>query len=214
MTHAGQPLGHTNPALCRVCGGWAGVLLSPRASLPYLRRRWLTVVRQVHRYYRVVRLLGDVHGGRRAWCFLLPICWLMIHRYLRGLPVLVQKVSRRAWDLRLRRVGRELALALPAVWPSAEVEQRRHPDCGFSKLHSPARRCPCLRFTSHLAATRAKLGVRMDRYSFPVRLLHSQLSAGLSRRTDFGHFVTGQYSGGDLGSGPACCFYLRCLSPF
>jgi hypothetical protein len=25
----------------------------------------------------------------------------------------------------------------------------------------------------------------MDRYSFPVRLLHSQLSAGLSRRTDF-----------------------------
>src|SRR4051794_31518556 len=49
LTHADQPLGHTNPALCRVCGGWAGVLLSPRASLPYLRGPWFTVVRQVHR---------------------------------------------------------------------------------------------------------------------------------------------------------------------
>jgi hypothetical protein len=27
----------------------------------------------------------------------------------------------------------------------------------------------------------------MDRYSFPVRLLHSQLSAGSARRTDFIH---------------------------
>src|SRR3982750_1263244 len=187
LTHAGQPLGHTNPALCRVCGGWAGVLLSPRASLPYLRRRWLTVVRQVPRYYRVVRLLGDVHGGRRAWCFLLPICWLMIHRYLRGLPVLVQKVSRRAWVLRLRRVGGTLALAFPRVWPSAEVEQRRHPNGGFSEFNSPARRCPCLLFTSPPETTRAKHGDRMDRYSFPVRLLHSQLPAGSARRTDFGH---------------------------
>ena len=82
-------------------------------------------------------------------------------------------------------LARELALAFPAVWPSAEVKQRRHPDCGFSKLNSPARRCPCLRFTGHLAVTCAKLGVRMDRYSFPVILLHSHLSAGLSRRIDF-----------------------------
>src|SRR3954447_4488681 len=192
LTHADQPLGHTNPALCRVRGGWAGVLLGPRASLPYLRRPLTAVVRQVHRYYHVVRLLEGVQGGRRALRFLLPICWSMIHRYLRGLPVLVQKVSRRAWVLRLRRVDGKLALAFPAVWPSAEVEQRRHPSCGFSEFNSPARRCPCLRFTGRLATTRARHGVRMARYSFPVRLLHSQLSAGSARRTDFIHLRTGE----------------------
>jgi hypothetical protein len=31
--------------------------------------------------------------------------------------------------------------------------------------------------------TAAKLGVRMDRYSFPVPLFHRRLHAGLSRRT-------------------------------
>jgi len=39
-----------------------------------------------------------------------------------GLPVLVQKVSRRVWGLRLRRTGRELALPLPSVWPSAQYD--------------------------------------------------------------------------------------------
>ena len=39
-----------------------------------------------------------------------------------GLPVLVQKVSRRVWGLRLRRTVRELALPLPSVWPSAQSD--------------------------------------------------------------------------------------------
>jgi len=42
--------------------------------------------------------------------------------HLRGLPVLVQKVSRRVWGLRLRRTVRELALPLPSVLPSAQSD--------------------------------------------------------------------------------------------
>ena len=36
-------------------------------------------------------------------------------RHLRGLPVLVHGVSRRAWGLRLRRAAQQLALALLGV---------------------------------------------------------------------------------------------------
>jgi hypothetical protein len=42
-------------------------------------------------------------------------------RHLRGLPVLVHGVSRRAWGLRLRRADQQLALALLVVLPSAVV---------------------------------------------------------------------------------------------
>jgi hypothetical protein len=42
-------------------------------------------------------------------------------RHLRGLPVLVHEVSRRAWGLRLRRTEQELALALLFIWPSAHL---------------------------------------------------------------------------------------------
>src|SRR6267143_7315895 len=42
---------------------------------------------------------------------------------------------------------------------------------------------PCQRFTCSLATTRAWLGARLARYALPVRLLHSRLHAGLSRRT-------------------------------
>ena len=38
-----------------------------------------------------------------------------------GLPVLVQKVSRRVWGLRLRRAAPRLALAPRVIWPSAGV---------------------------------------------------------------------------------------------
>ena len=40
-------------------------------------------------------------------------------RHLRGLPVLVHGVSRRAWGLRLRRAGQQLAISLLTVLPSA-----------------------------------------------------------------------------------------------
>jgi hypothetical protein len=54
----------------------------------------------------------------------------------------------------------------------------------FFAARYPARQCLCLRFVSCLATSHAKLEVRTVRYSFPVRLFHSRLHAGLSRRTD------------------------------
>jgi hypothetical protein len=48
-----------------------------------------------------------------------PTCLRFGSRCLRGLPVLVHEVSRRAWGLRLRRTEPELALAFRFIWPSA-----------------------------------------------------------------------------------------------
>ena len=77
----------------------------------------------IHRYYAAVRLLADVHAGRVALAFARrPATWLG-SRCLRGLPVLVHKVSRRAWGLRLRRTVQELALSLPHMLPSAHVNR-------------------------------------------------------------------------------------------
>jgi len=55
----------------------------------------------------------------------------------RGLPVLVQKVSRRVWGLRLRRAVREAraSASRPCCLPPSQG--RRRPDCAFSKLHTP-----------------------------------------------------------------------------
>src|SRR5947209_16651513 len=53
----------------------------------------------------------------------------------------------------------------------------------FFTAQYPACPCPCLRFASSLSTDGARLGVRMDHYSFPARLFHSQHHAGLSRRT-------------------------------
>src|SRR5262245_31655812 len=58
FSHTAQSLGHSFPALCRTRVGLNNVLLGPRPSLPTLRReRIFPVVRLVHRYYGVVRLL-------------------------------------------------------------------------------------------------------------------------------------------------------------
>src|SRR5260370_25363544 len=78
--------------------------------------------------------------------------------------------------------------------PAARVYRRR--PCGLrclipvgrsgvilSQLNPPAHLCPCLRFDGCLAAGQARVGVRMGRYSFPVRLFHSLLHAGFDRRT-------------------------------
>ena len=67
----------------------------------------------VHRYYAAVRLLGNVHAGRTAVAFSRrPVVWFD-RRHLRGLPVLVHEVSRRAWGLRLRRTEQELRAGAP-----------------------------------------------------------------------------------------------------
>src|ERR1019366_9761979 len=61
---------------------------------------------------------------------------------------------------------------------------RRRPGCIFSQVNSPPRLFPCLRFAVHLAMPNAKLGAKVDRYSFLVRILHSLLHTGLARRTN------------------------------
>ena len=63
-------------------------------------------VRMIHRYYAAVRLLADVHAGRTAWAFSRRPAADVRRRRLRGLPVLVYEVSRRAWGLRLRRTNK------------------------------------------------------------------------------------------------------------
>ena len=54
----------------------------------------------------------------------------------------------------------------------------------FSQLNLPPRLFPCLRFAVHLAMPNAKLGAKVDRYSFFVRLLPPLLHTGLARRTN------------------------------
>jgi hypothetical protein len=54
-------------------------------------------------------------------------------------------------------------------------------NCVFEAQY-PARQCLCLRLACRLTTTRPRLEVRMVRYSFPARLFHSLLHAGLSRR--------------------------------
>ena len=60
--------------------------------------------------------------GRTAIAFAhRPAAWFC-RRCLRGLPVLVHEVSRRAWGLRLRRTEQQLALVLLLMLPSAHYK--------------------------------------------------------------------------------------------
>src|ERR1035441_8914266 len=62
--------------------------------------------------------------------------------------------------------------------------QGRHPRLSFrSSIPGPLMPLSTLR-KAPLAAHPARLEVKMDRYSFLVRLFHSLLHAGLSRRSD------------------------------
>jgi hypothetical protein len=104
-----------------------------------------------------VRLLEDVHVSRMAIAFShRPVAWFHF-RHLRGLPVLVHGVSRRAWGLRLRRTGPKLAISLLTMLPSA-LTTASASQLQFFEARYPARLCPCLRFAMHLAMPGAKLG--------------------------------------------------------
>jgi len=79
--------------------------------------------------------------------------------------------------------SRARAIALVRVaFPTDSL--RRRPGCIFSQLHVPPRLFPCLRFAVPLTMPNAKLGAKVDRYSFLVRILHSLLHTGLARRTN------------------------------
>src|SRR2546421_12824872 len=91
-------------------------------------------------------------------------------RHLRGLPVLVYEVSRRAWGLRLRRTNkgsryRHCPCCLPHMLTASAS------GLYIFAAQSPTPPIPCLRFAVHLAMPNAKLGAKVDRYSFFVRLL-------------------------------------------
>src|SRR5450759_2981111 len=95
--------------------------------------------------------------GPYGYCLLPPPCRVTHFRRLRGLPVLVHGVSRRAWGLRLRRTGPELAGSFLTMLPSA-LTTASASRLEFFAARYPARLYPCLRFTEHLAMLRAKLG--------------------------------------------------------
>jgi hypothetical protein len=86
-----------------------------------------------------------------------PACCVVHSRHLRGLPVLVHGVSRRAWGLRLRRTDPELALMLLAMLPSA-LTTASASRLQFFEARYPAHLYPCLRFVVRLTAHHAKLG--------------------------------------------------------
>ena len=145
-SHTAPSLEPSFPALCRVSVERNDVLLGPRPSLPRLRRRSLFFVRLVHRYYGAVRLLQSVRVRRVALRLRGPASFPCGPRRSRGLPVLVQVVSRRARVLRLRRTDCSLAISRTAVLPSSYQERVGVLVLRFSKLNSPAHRYPCLRF--------------------------------------------------------------------
>jgi hypothetical protein len=69
----------------------------------------------------------------------------------------VREVSGRAWGLRLRGIGPELALSLLTMLPSA-LTTASASRLQFFEAEYPAHPCPYLRFTGHLAVLSAKLG--------------------------------------------------------
>src|SRR5215471_19831352 len=79
-----------------------------------------------------------------------PACRVLHFRNLRGLPVLVHGISRRAWGLRLRGTGRKLAVSLPTLLPSALMTASASRLKLFEALY-PARLYLCLRFAVYLA---------------------------------------------------------------
>jgi hypothetical protein len=108
-------------ALCRARAESMSVLLDQRPSLLTLRQRFPALVRMTHRYYGAVLLLGNVHARRAAFAFSRRPVDYVLFRHLRGLPVLVHGISRRAWGLRLRRADQPLAITLLTVLPSTVV---------------------------------------------------------------------------------------------
>jgi hypothetical protein len=150
------------PALCLARARVRDVFLGLHPFRPNLRRRWHSVVRLVHRDSGAVRPLQAVHGRHTALRLRAPVSAAGDPRHPGGLPVLVHVASRRAETLRLRRVDEPLAshATRRVAFPLRGMGSA--PWRNFSKLHRPARRCPCLRFTRHLAMPPARLRVRIE----------------------------------------------------
>jgi hypothetical protein len=100
----------------------------------------------------------------------------------RGLPVLAHGVSLHAWGLRLRGTAPRSRYRDCALLPSVLSDAVGFPEHTISELNTQPTNTPVQRFKCDVAAALTWLGARVVRYSFPVRLFHSLLHAGLSRR--------------------------------
>src|SRR5947199_7053443 len=101
---------------------------------------------------------------------------------LRGLPVLAHRVSLHAWGLRLRGAAPCSRYRKRALLPSVPSDAVGSPHYLISELNTQPTVTPVQRFKCTLTTALPWLGARVVRYSFPVRLFHSLLHAGLSRR--------------------------------
>jgi hypothetical protein len=101
---------------------------------------------------------------------------------LRGLPVLAHGVSLHAWGLRLRGAAPRSRYRVCALLPSGPPDAVGSPKRGISELNTQPTDTPVQRFKCDLTIALTWLGARVARYAFPVRLFHSLLHAGLSRR--------------------------------
>jgi len=145
------------PALCRERVRLMSVLLDQRSSLLTLRRQSPVFVRVIHRYYTAVRLLEDVHAGSTALAFSRRPMVSFDHRYLRGLPVLVHEVSRRALGSSTTQDCPGTRDVVPVHVAFRTSVRRQHPDCVFSELNTqPTYPLFMLRLTPHGARRKTR----------------------------------------------------------
>src|SRR5438445_7072371 len=104
------------------------------------------------------------------------------HGRRRGLPVLAHGVSLHAWGLRLRGAAPRSRYRECALLPSVRADAVGSPEPLISELNTQPTDTPVQRFKCDVTAALAWLGARVARYAFSVRLFHSLLHAGLSRR--------------------------------
>ena len=157
------------------------VPLGQRPSLHALRQRSHALVRTFRGYYAAARLLDHVHPG------------LICRRLSPDGPLSSADVTEVSRFSRMKFPGVPGVSDYAGLMISSRLRIPRYClpsspnwvgvlDCVFEAQY-PARQCLCLRLACRLTTTRPKLEVRMVRYSFPVRLFHSLLHAGLSRRS-------------------------------
>ena len=136
----------------------------------------------VHWYYAAVRLLRDVHASVTA----LALACRPAPCLLAGVP----EVSRFScmkfpdvfWVLRLRGTVQGLALAPLLMLPSP-IPTRSASRLLVFEAQSPSPPVPLFTLRLSPRGEPRKTQGRVGRYSFLVRLFHSLLHAGLSRRT-------------------------------
>src|SRR6266550_439500 len=184
----------TDPALSRERARWKSVLLDQRPSLLTLRRRAFRLCSNdssvicrcptPRRRARAVRPKPSPAVLRLTFAAgISEVSRFSCMKFL-GVPG--------AFDYAGPTRARAIAIVRVAF---RTCLLRRRPGCIFSQLNLPPRLFPCLRFAVHLAMPNAKLGAKVDRYSFFVRLLPPLLHTGLARRTNNAHW-------GDAGGRP------------